>query len=167
MKRRIALVGLTVLALSIMVTMFAIAGPLLSVQIAVRTNLNTPVTCPDPFQAFGPAVTTGFLCGTGEVYADPYAWPPPPSGVTIIKRFTCADGSGAFAVALTVWLGPNGATRGLWHVFEGTRSYSDLIGSGSLSGSYDPYTNTVLDIYKGRIGILGRPCMVPPLHPGK
>jgi hypothetical protein len=135
------------------------------VQIDVVTDLNTHPSVPDPFTAMGPAVTFGYVCSTGTVFTGPYAWPPPPSGsVKMVKYFACAGGT--FDVELKVWLLPFGNTKGKWRVLGGTGSYAGLLGSGTLAGTYDPLTNTVLDVYTGRMGVKAPPATKPPWWAG-
>ncbi len=143
----------------------AMAGPLQSVQIEVETDLNTPISSPDPFFASGPAVTFGCLCSAGTVYTDPYNWPPPPGGsVTMIKRFSC--GGDTFDVKLRVWLLAGGDTEGKWKVIGGTGAYAGLIGNGTLTGTYDEEHNTVFDVYMGKVGSPGPPSTTPPWWAG-
>ena len=83
----------------------------------------------------------------------------------MVKYFVCADGT--FDVELRVWLLDGGNTEGRWKVIGGTGSYVGLIGNGTLTGTYDVTTNTVLDVYTGKVGITGPPATTPPWWAGK
>ncbi|MFC2099272.1 hypothetical protein ACFLSF_00350 [Candidatus Bipolaricaulota bacterium] len=160
--RRSAVLVVLVAGLSLaLAAVSVLAGPMQSVQISVLTDLDTLPSVPDPFAASGPAVATGVLCATGTVFTGPYNWPPPPSGsVVMVKYFICADGT--FDVELRVWLLAAGNTKGIWKVIGGSGSYAHLNGHGTLTGTYDPATNDVLDIYTGKMAIAGPPPTFPP-----
>ena len=165
MRRKgiLALVGAFVLVAVLAVAV--LAGPMQGVQISVVTDLNTPPSFTDPFLATGQAVSAGILCATGLVSTGPYPWPPPPSGsVTMVKYFVCVDGT--FDVELRVWLLDGGNTKGRWKVIGGTGSYAGLKGNGTLTGTYDAVSNTVLDVYTGRIRVSGPPAIKPPWWAG-
>jgi hypothetical protein len=66
------------------------------------------------------------------------------------KYFTCAGGS--FDVKLVVTLdNSTGRTEGHWHVLGGTGICATLKGNGTLIGTYIPSTNTVFDVYDGKL----------------
>lgn len=122
-----------------------------------------PRACPsspgdiDPFVATGLAVDGGVLCATGVVTTGPVTWSSPLNGQTgfailrMIKYFVCDDG-GTFDVKLTARVDlSTGNTTGQWKVLGGTGDYVNLKGRGTLVGFYDPVTNSVLDIYDGRL----------------
>ena len=161
MRRRAVLVVSVAAVFLALATVSVLAGPMQTVQISVLTDLDTLPSVPDPFAASGAAVTSGVLCATGTVFTGPYNWPPPPSGsVVMVKHFECADG--AFDVELRVWLLTGGDTTGIWKVIGGTESYVHLKGHGTLTGTYDPANNDVLDVYIGKVAIAGPPPMMPP-----
>lgn len=161
MKRRTVLAVLVAAVLVVLAAAPVMALPPLGVRIEVLTAL--PAGC-DPFVATGPGVDSGFFCATGHVSTSPYNWPPPLGGhVTMVKYFVCDDGSGSFDVELRVKCDlSTGNTTGRWKVVGGTGSYAGLIGSGTLIGTYDASSNTVLDVYRGRMGIPSPPPMPPP-----
>jgi hypothetical protein len=166
MRRRTILGLFGVVVLVAVLAISVLAGPMQDVQISVVTDLNTPPSSTDPFLATGPAVNELILCATGLVSTGPYPWPPPPSGsVTMVKYFVCADGT--FDVELRVRLLDGGNTVGKWKIIGGTGSYVGLKGNGTLTGTYDVTTNTVLDVYTGRIRLSGPPGTKPPWWAGK
>jgi len=134
----------------VLVATSVMAVPPLGVEFTVVTNL--PVVGSAPFVATGSAVSLGFFWALGNVTTGPFNWPPPPSGVTMVKYFVCDDGSGTFDLELRVWLDSStGNTKGIWKVIGGTGHYALLKGSGKLIGTYDAVTSTVTDVYSGKL----------------
>ncbi len=127
--------------------------PLLDIEITVPTPL--PAGAPVPFSASGPAVGRGLLCGTGTVSTGPITTSPSPLGdryaiLSMVKYFAC--GGGTFDVSLVVTLDNwTGSTSGQWRVLRGTGSYVSLKGNGTITGTFDPSTYSVLDVYNGRL----------------
>ena len=161
--------GLTIILVAgmalVLSATFAWAGPMRGVEIVVVTDLDTPLTVPDPYTAIGPAVTMGILSGTGTVTTGAFIWPPPPGGSLMVKYFVCANGT--FDVELRVWLHEEGNTTGIWKIIGGTGAYANLNGHGTLTGTYDPLANDVRDVYIGKMNIAGPPATTPPPWAGK
>jgi hypothetical protein len=128
----------------------AVAAPPLDVTIEVDEYLGGGGT----FNAVGPAVDDGLLCATGitsHVEVKVSNAPPWGSNLTVVKDFTCGDGSGTFRVKLQVRLFNDGHTTFHWVVIGGTSSYATLHGSGSGVGSPLLAANDILDTYSGKM----------------
>ena len=157
MRRRITVAFLVASLSVVLVATLAQAAPRLEVHIEVLTTLPPGPGVFDPFIASGPAVDAGLFCATGTVSTSPVVWSPPLGGgtfaiLTMVKYFVCGDSSGTFDVELWVICDlQTGNTSGHWRVVAGTGSCANLKGNGKLLGFYDASTNTVLDIYAGRV----------------
>jgi len=107
-----------------------------------------------PFEAEGPAVDAGLICASGEtldIYSRDHTRNEEGlSRFTVIKRFTCSDGT--FDVRSNII---NNQIRGFelvfWRVVDGTGAYEDLRGNGTAfgMGTIDP--NVSIETFNGRL----------------
>jgi hypothetical protein len=143
MKKLIALVCLTA-AMAVGLATPASAAPPTPVTITAAESL--PVGLPGTFTA------TGF-CPSGSVATSGALTSIPPGSVarfTVIKTFTCADGSGTLLVRLRVALDTaTGETTGRWKVVGGTDDWAGTKGHGSLDGV--PFPGGITDYYDGSL----------------
>jgi hypothetical protein len=152
MSRRF-MISVLAVALSIVLPVFPVmAAPPLAVHIEVPSTIDPSDS--DPFAATGPAVDTGVLCPTGDVYDLGGMVVDPPGGeiliLRLLKQFVCEDGSGTFDVKLVVHLDlTTGRTTASWHVDGGTGDYVGLHGNGTLIGIPIVPGQTILDTYDG------------------
>ena len=107
------------------------------VQIRIET------TVPSEGLPFGPFTATGLVCPSGEtidVFGRSVGFE---SGnrlqILVVKKFTCADGSGTFSLLFRVHITfqPFSDTF-TWSVLDGTGAYARLHGSGSGFGTPTP-----------------------------
>jgi hypothetical protein len=128
------------------------SSPPLDVNFVVPTQFSPDGTGPSfgPFTASGPAVDAGLICPSGDtidIYGRVTGFR---SGTGmnfhIVKRFTCADGSGDFLVKLEVRTDRKGDNFN-WMIIGGTGNYVNLHGKGQGVGL--PADYGVLDLYKG------------------
>ena len=148
--RRFSLLLATVMALLLVLPAAAVAAPPLDVTITVDEYLGGGGI----FEAEGPAVDDDLLCATGitsHVEVKVFDAPPWGSNLSVVKDFTCLDGSGTFRVKLQVRLFNDGHTTFHWVVVGGTFDYATLHGSGSGVGSPLLAVNDILDIYSGKM----------------
>lgn len=128
----------------------------LEVSFAVQTSDidGGPVTG-GPFTASGPAVDEGLICAAGQTVDDSV---PHAAGfqsqigvnVRLVKRFTCADGSGDFWVTLQIRFDARG-NNFIWLITDGADEYARLHGTGSGFGV--PTGGGVLDLYDGTVHV--------------
>jgi len=141
-----------VTALSIVLTVVPVmAAPPLEVHIEHPYD-----PTPGPFTATGPAVDTGVVCPTGDVFDLSFKRSGPPGGtfriLRVLKQFLCDDGSGTFDVKLVVRLDlTTPGTTASWRVVGGTGDYVGLHGNGKLVGIPIVPGSGILDIYDGRM----------------
>jgi hypothetical protein len=107
-----------------------------------------------PFTAEGAAVTSGLVCATGIAENLSNVSSGAAGGTLsilhVVKRFTCADLSGTFDIALTVQLdNVTHYTTARWRIVGGTGSYSSLRGRGSLAGTPIIPGVSIHDVYDG------------------
>ena len=153
MRKLLMLTSLTtILLLALPVSPAAAASIPLAVNFEVHTEFGSDGTGPSfgPFTATGPAVDDGLICPRGDTI-DIYGRVTGFRSVKgmnfhIIKRFTCADGSGDFLVKLEVRIDQKGDNFN-WMIIDGTGNYDNLHGTGQGIGL--PADYGVLDLYKG------------------
>jgi len=105
------------------------------------------------FTIWGVPVNTGLICSRGEVFDLEYHDISPSSeqltDLLIRKSFVCKDGSGSFEMDLDVEIFDTG-TAGKWVITSGEGNYSQLIGSGTVKGTYLDQ-DLVVDTYQGTV----------------
>jgi len=145
MGRRLFVLGAVAMLFAVVVATPASAAKPLDVEFELTTYFAPTPT--DTFEAFGPAVDDGLMCGEGtKEEVVPEKWSPPdPEKVTrngqVISRYTCSEGPFAgdtFVIKaqldLDVFAG--GSTWVLnWVLKDGTGGLAGLHGNGSGSGS--------------------------------
>lgn len=118
-----------------------------------RVVITADVELPEPFlgtfTARGAAAARGVVCPTGTLQGEITALPAPPYDFTVRHTFTCADGSGTFAIDLSVWLFPSGRTLFVWSAAGGTGDYVGLSGSGAGFGKPIVPGDSIRDRYRG------------------
>jgi hypothetical protein len=88
------------------------------------------------FTASGPACASGNAADVEDVVVEP---------LTVLRQFSCDDGSGTFTVLLPVARNEHGGS-GTWQIVRGTGRYVDLRGAGKytsviLTGSPDDFAS--------------------------
>ena len=132
------------------------AAPARAVHIDVETSLLDPSGLSGgPFTATGPAVDAGLICPSGDTidvfakaagYQSGKGW----VNLTVVKEFTCGDGSGAFLVKLQVRLDKHG-DHYAWAIVAGTGAYGHLQGAGTGYGAAPLGDYDVLDVHEGMV----------------
>jgi hypothetical protein len=153
MRKLLVLTSLTMILLLTHPASLAGASSIpLAVNFEVPTEFGPGGTGPSfgPFTATGPAVNAGLICPSGDTI-DIYGRGTGFRSVTgvnfhIVKRFTCADGSGDLLVKLEVRVDQKGDNFN-WMIIEGTGDYDNLHGTGKGVGISADYS--VLDLYEG------------------
>jgi len=131
------------IALAATLALVGIAGPVAAATPKAATIVSHVTFNPDgpnfgDFTASGPAVDAGVLCRAGT-FAD--------NGIRfagfqgnnlvqlqVLKTFTCADGSGTFAVKMQIRADFNtGMETFNWVITDGSGAYDSLHGSGTGS----------------------------------
>lgn len=132
------------------------ATPPLDVSFEVQTSfIDGGPLSGGPFAASGLAVGAGLVCAAGGTIDNDL---PSAAGfqserganLQIVKRFSCADGSGDFWIKLQVRLDARGDNF-TWAIVDGTGDYERLRGTGSGTGL--PTSYGVLDLYEGAVHI--------------
>ena len=153
MRKLLILTSLTmILLLTLPASPVGASSVPLAVNFEVPTEFGPGGTGPSfgPFTATGPAVDAGLICPSGDTI-DIYSLVTRFRSVTginfhIVKRFTCADGSGDFLVKLEVRADRKGDNF-RWMIIDGTGKYENLHGTGQGVG--EPAENGVRDLYEG------------------
>ncbi len=105
------------------------------------------------FSASGPAVEAGLLCQAGTVQDLEHRYGGPPDGqvlaFSVLKRFTCNDGSGTFELRLNGLVTSNSCTAH-WIIASGDGPYSGLLGNGGFSCLWLS-SDLVQDTYSGQL----------------
>ena len=154
MKKAVMLLSCALVVVLFLPAVPAGASPApLTVHFEVDTTIPEDVTQATygPFTATGPAVDGGIICPSGDTM-DVVFWASgfhTIQGINfhIVKRFTCADGSGEFLVKLEVRADKHDGKFN-WVIVEGTGQYEDLHGAGHGFG-VDGTPSYVHDIYDG------------------
>ena len=155
MLARSLLIASTVVLLLALSVAGAAASPPVDVEITVDSTI-PPDGGPSygPFTARGPAVEAGVICPSGDTFETfgKGTGFQSNSGFNfqVIKRFTCADGSGTFLVKMQVRVDHKGDNFS-WNIVGGTGAYERLHGAGQ---GIAPATPTgVLGMLSGRVHI--------------
>jgi hypothetical protein len=132
------------------------AAPAMAIHIDVETSfIDGGPTSGGPFSAAGPAVDAGLICPAGDTidvfskaagYQSGKGW----LSLTVVKEFTCGDGSGAFLIKLEVRLDQHG-DHFAWAIVAGTGAYDALHGAGTGHGAAPQGDYDVLDVYGGMV----------------
>jgi hypothetical protein len=153
-KLKLFIIIVALLSLGASAAPVAASSPPLDVKIEVTTVFPPEGPSYGPFVATGPAVDAGLICPSGDtidVASSVSGWQ---SGrglnFSILKQFTCADGSGTFVAKLQVRSDFRGDYAN-WIIFSGTGNYASLLGSGKLVGIYFEDGSGILDIYTGQV----------------
>lgn len=154
MARRLYVLGAVAMLFSVLVATPASAAKPLDVRFDVTTYFAP--TPEDTFEAFGPAVDAGLMCGVGtKVEVVPEKWSPPDPDpddplddkITrngqVISKYTCSieDGFGlddTFVIKMQLHLDVSveGSAWVLnWILKDGTGAFEGLHGNGSGSGN--------------------------------
>jgi hypothetical protein len=127
-----------------------------STPVATTIVIDTTIP-PEGPPTFGPFTATGgVVCPSGDTIDVVNHGAGFQSGsrlqLRVVKRFTCADGSGTFDLLFRVHIVFDpGADFTSWSVLSGTGDYEHLHGSGKLDGLATP--TGVLDTLTGRLHI--------------
>jgi hypothetical protein len=132
------------------------AAPAMAVHIDVETSgIDTAGVSGGPFTATGPAVDAGLICPTGDTIdvdakAAGYQSATGRVSLTVVKEFTCRDGTGTFLIKLQVRLDKHG-DHYAWAVLAGTSTYDRLRGAGTGYGAAPLGDYDLLDVYDGMV----------------
>lgn len=145
MRRSIVLIVIVVLLLALPSASGA-ASPGAAVDFEVLLeNGGGPFPRSGTFEAWGPAVDDGTLCGAGDTIEE-FSYVKR-RNLRIHKRFSCADGSGEFLVKINAKGDYDVNYDGRWRVVSGTGPYEKLHGSGNMwfsaGQSYEVYGGKV------------------------
>ena len=165
MGKRLFVLGAVAMLFSVVVATPASAAKPLDVEFELTTYFAPAPT--DTFEAFGPAVDDGLMCGEGtKEEVVPEKWSPPdPDKVTrngqVISRYTCSDGEGfgtddTFIIKAQLHLdvSAGGSSWVLnWVMKDGTGAFERLHGNGSGSGHIfvDSFGVGAADSYVGQL----------------
>jgi hypothetical protein len=143
---------LTLALLASTITVVFAAPPLL-LHIEVQETIGSSG---EPFIASGSAVDNSLVCATGTVDDLEVIVSGPINGnfriLNVLKRFTCDDLSGTFDVKMVVKLDLlTNATTAHWKIVDGSGSYVNLKGNGTLVGTPIVPGTSILDVYDGKV----------------